>query len=548
MPSERRAIKKGIDVDDCRKGRAAAKIELRKAKKEEGIQKRRASTRAEEATEEVTAVEAALPTDFDALAAVALGFVASNGAPEQFDNALAAVKSLRKKLSLTKGPPIDECIAAGLVPAFVTMLQHPDTKMQFESAWCLTNIASGTSAQCDVVVTHNGVPGLAALLRSPDIEVCEQAVWAVGNIAGDCPRLRDIVLASGAADSVINMIESTAQLGQIGPLRNAVWALSNMVRGKPQPSATHVAKFVPVLARLLLVPDEEVHVDTCWALSYATDGGDDRIDMVVGANTVGSLMSIVRGTEAKARTPALRTLCNILTGSTEATQAVIDAGVLDVLPNSLKSPKMQVRKEACWALSNITAGSAAQVELVLGSSCLLAVVIEKLGTDEYEVKKEAAWVLANVLNGFKTDPSERTAARATALVQLGCLRPMCDMLEVNDAAMQKLMLEAVTHLLSAGEFIGRSKGSNFTNPFIVPFDEAEGIDQLEKLQEHTNQEIYDLAVETLDTYFQQDDEDDENLLPNTAADGGFSFGVQPATAEGAAPGFAFASPQPAFAF
>ena len=66
-------------------------------------------------------------------------------------------------------------------------------------------------------------------------------------------------------------------------------------------------------------------------------------------------------THAKARVPALRALCNILTGSAEATQAVIDAGILEHLPSSLKSPKPQTRKEACWALSNIAAGTPAQV-------------------------------------------------------------------------------------------------------------------------------------------------------------------------------------------
>lgn len=55
------------------------------------------------------------------------------------------------------------------------------------------------------------------------------------------------------------------------------------------------------------------------------------------------------------------------------------------------------------------------------------------------------------------------------------------MLSVNDAAMQKLMLEALGSLLGAGELLGASKG---VNPFLVPFDEAEGIDKLETLQVH----------------------------------------------------------------
>ena len=154
-------------------------------------------------------------------------------------------------------------------------------------------------------------------------------------------------------------------------------------------------------------------------------------------------------------------------------------------------------------------------------SPLLATVVDRLSNDEFDVKKEAAWVIANILHGFAAEASATNASRATTLVTLGVIPGMVKMLEVNDAAMQKLMLEAVGTLFEAGEVLARSKGGD--NPFLVPFDEAEGVDKLEALQEHTNEEIYEKAVELLEKHFGEDDADDENLLPNTAGDG-FTFG------------------------
>jgi HEAT repeat protein len=495
------SFKKGIDQEKGRRNRNDTAISIRKAKKEQGLAKRRNC----QINNLVKAEAPVTATTMDATLANLPALVAGVNAADKSMN-LEAVRAIRRLLSAENDPPVPQVIQTGVLPRFVEFLAVDDPVLQFETAWALTNVAS--TAHTNVVVELGAVPNLVQLLNNASPDVREQAAWCLGNIAGDSPSLRDTVLGCGGLQYLIANVQQPASQSL---LRNATWALSNFCRGKPQPKIEQVAPCIPVLVQLLKTDDKEVLMDSSWALSYLSDGDDSRIQACVEAGAVPELIRLLGHSPSNVVTPALRSLGNIVSGNDKQTQSVLDCGGLNALLPLLSSEKKTVKKEACWALSNIAAGTKAQISQLCAVPHVLPAVIEQLRSAPWDVRKEAAWVISNVATGG-------SAGDVQNLATAGAISPLCDLLSVEDAKIVMVALDALEAILKTGEVEN--------NEYAAMIDEAEGLDKIEALQEHENVDIYEKSVHIIEAYFGEEEEECENMAPPQDANAKtFAFGA-----------------------
>jgi hypothetical protein len=74
------------------------------------------------------------------------------------------------------------------------------------------------------------------------------------------------------------------------------------------------------------------------------------------------------------QTPAVRAIGNIVTGSDQQTQTVIDCHALDHFQKLLTHSKSTIQKEAAWTISNITAGQPHQIQAVLDAGLIPPII------------------------------------------------------------------------------------------------------------------------------------------------------------------------------
>lgn len=492
----------GKDQEEMKKKRNEVTVEIRKNKREETLQKRRNVPVTEDTTDEEESRENLSHASLESI-------VEKAQSPDQATQ-LYAVQAARKLLSSDRNPPIDALIQSGILPVLVNCLKSTDVNfpdnpsLQFEAAWALTNIASGTSQQTQAVVASEAVPLFLQLLNSPHQNVCEQAVWALGNIIGDGPALRDYVIQLGVVQPLLTFINPEIP---ISFLRNVTWVVVNLCRNKdPPPPVATIKEILPALSMLIHHTDINILVDTVWAISYLTDGGNEQIQMVIDSGVVAKLVPLLSHREVKVQTAALRAVGNIVTGTDEQTQTVLNHSALEHFPGLLNHQKEKINKEAVWFLSNITAGNQNQVQAVIDQG-LVPMVISHLSRGEFQTQKEAAWAISNLtISGSK--------AQVAFLVQQGVIPPFCNLLNCKDVQVIQVVLDGLNNMLKLA----------FPEEDAVAamVEECGGLDKIEALQNHENVEIYKLAYEIIEHYFADEGEEDAGLVP-TATEEGFEF-------------------------
>lgn len=290
-----------------------------------------------------------------------------------------------------------------------------------------------------------------------------------------------------------------------------------------------ISPALPVLSKLVYSLDDEVLIDACWAISYLSDGSNDKIQAVIEAGIPRRLVELLMHASTSVQTPALRSVGNIVTGDDIQTQVIINCGALPCLLSLLSSNKDGIRKEACWTISNITAGNSLQIQSVIDAN-IIPPLIHLLSNGDLKTRKEACWAISNATSGGLQKPDQ-----IRYLVAQGCIKPLCDLLACPDNKIIQVALDGLENILKVGDLDKQAAGDapDAINRYALFIEECGGMEKIHECQTNANEEIYMKAYNIIEKYFSDEDENaDDGMAQAQGPNGSFGFGANGANQGG----------------
>jgi importin subunit alpha-1 len=199
----------------------------------------------------------------------------------------------------------------------------------------------------------------------------------------------------------------------------------------------------------------------------------------------------------------------------------------------LSSGKDGIRKEACWTISNVTAGNSTQIQAVIDAN-IIPPLIHLLSNGDLKTRKEACWAISNATSGGLQKPDQ-----IRYLVNQGCIKPLCDLLACPDNKIIQVALDGLENILKVGEMDkdAAGEGQESINRYALFIEECHGMEKIHDCQTNANEEIYMKAYNMIEKYF-SDEEEGIDEAPEGQANGTFGFSAE---SQGQPSAFGFAS-------
>ena len=341
-------------------------------------------------------------------------------------------------------------------------------------------------------ITEKHLIRLVGLLsKRNSAEFFESLVISIGNIAADSIKNRDQILLLEGYKPIFKAIDSNKI--ELKCLSNIVWALCSLLKGFPLPLFTYVGGFLARVNTLLNYNNDEIIYELLWGISNILEASQlhELVFKTISFNFICSLVRI-----QALKIPALRCLGITIYRNSAFSADLISSGVLEILLSDLNSLEINEIQDILILVSNLSESGADYAHLILEHELFCNIC--SLCSSINEVTKQDSLSAIECLIRNSDYPEVICVFNKHSSLFASVVQGLSSKIPETLLIVLKL-LKRLFEAEEEAELLTMSK-----REFFFEFNQTGGLDALEGLQIHQNDEVYKESKSLIQRFWEYD--------------------------------------------
>jgi len=291
---------------------------------------------------------------------------------------------------------------------------------------------------------------------------------------------------------IIQKMQVIISIGKlpIGIKRALIFLACNILDSEVYPDVLVLQPLIDFATECLWAEDSFIISDSLWAFA-SLFSNSKALPIVCKTPIFKQIIFYMKNYNNSIRRPALRCVGILSSGDDSLGVALIQLGVFEGLENILGSQSEKLIREACWAISNLLACGPTAIDICINKGILSHTRL-LLKTSNKVIVKEAMWVLYNGLMLSNMRQLE-------TLVNIGVIEDLSTLLKIEESTIQGNTLKMLLSILNR-ENIRKEMYEEILNQL----QEHGGVEAIESLQMHKNEEINKMAVQFIKDHYRKE--------------------------------------------
>ena len=361
--------------------------------------------------------------------------------------------------------------------------------------WCLINISYFENDSCvRILSTFETLEILETYLdkylkTAQYLEITNCIIWLIGHIIFDSPNVALYIINTLKIISKIHEIITLHHDVSNTLMRNVCWFIFDpFIKNKK--ITTIPDDFAEVASDMLLIfskqKDKDLRIDSIFALDQLLQktANNQMREKIIEQRLIDSILSSRFDQDRDLLIPCIKLLGQMLAGDNYIIDALVEKDVIPFLKVYLSDKNCKIRKDTCWAISNITCSNL-HLKMLQNHSIFEELISLVRNDINNVVKKEALWALVNTC--IYGDFPLISYLNKQGIIQI--FQKNIDK-NGNDTEILEIIFEALCKIFEIGKVIA----INGENPYVKEFLKFGGQDTLETISDKfgKNDKLYNI--------------------------------------------------------